>query len=333
MTTVLDAAPKTPDPATTDTATIDPPGSWRARAGAFALDVLLGGSVITTLALIAVTAPRGGWLWWVLTGTAVLTAVVMAANRLLLPTLTGWSLGRALFGLRVVPQSGGTVGVGRLLMRDVAHLVDTAALFIGWLWPLWDQRNRTFADLVLRTDVRVVDSAEAPRRNVRRIATCVLVIAALLCAAGSGLGYLQVYRQDRAVEQARSQIAEQGPRIVEQLLSYGPKTVVDDFARSQMLATDEYRPLLIAQQQAVRTSGITDNQYWAVSSAVLSATTDRAAMLVALQGQRGSDPAKLRFITATVRADFEKSGDHWQVAVLTVLKKPQTNQQTSEPGQ
>jgi Mce-associated membrane protein len=163
----------------------------------------------------------------------------------------------------------------------------------------------------------------------------VLVAAAVLCAAGGGLGYLEVYRHDRATEQARTQIAEQGPRIVEQLLSYGSQTVGDDFARAQTLATDGYRPLLIAQQEAVRKSGVTDNEYWAVSSAVLSATADKAAMLLALQGQRGADPAKLRFITATVRADFEKSGDQWRVAVLTVLKKPLTGQQTQEaaPGQ
>ena len=32
-------------------------------------------------------------------------------------------------------------------------------------------------------------------------------------------------------------------------------------------------------------------------------------MLLAMQGQRGDDPSNLRFITATVRVDFEKSGD------------------------
>jgi Mce-associated membrane protein len=320
MTTVLDAAPKTPDPATTDTATIDPPGSWRARAGAFALDVLLGGAVITTLALIAVTAPRGGWLWWVLTGTAVLTAVVMAANRLLLPTLTGWSLGRALFGLRVVPQSGGTVGVGRLLMRDVAHLVDTAALFIGWLWPLWDRRGRTFADLLLRTEVHTVPP---PGRDLRRPTAAVLVAAALVCGAAGGLGYLVVYRQDRAVEHARAQIAEQGPRIVEQMLSYHVDTMPADFAHALSLTTDAYRPQLVAQQQAVQKAGATTNEYWAVSSAVLSVSQNQAAMLLAMQGQRGANADDLRFITATVRADFDKGADgQWRVANLSVLKKP-----------
>jgi Mce-associated membrane protein len=189
---------------------------------------------------------------------------------------------------------------------------------------------------LLRTEVRVVDPAEAPRRDVRRIAGCVLLAAALLCVAGGGLGYLQVYRQDRALESARTEITEQGPRIVEQLLSYGTQTVADDFARAQTLATDGYRPQLVQQQQAVQKSGVTDNEYWSVSSALLSATTDRAAMLLALQGQRGSDPNKLKFITATVRADFEKSNGRWQVAVLTVLKKPLTGQadqpQPSGPG-
>ena len=38
-------------------------------------------------------------------------------------------------------------------------------------------------------------------------------------------------------------------------------------------------------------------------------------MLLALQGQRGDDPNDLKFITATVRVDFDKVADgHWRVA-------------------
>ena len=302
--------------------------SWPRRAAAIALDVLPGVAVVTTMALLGITAPAWGLLWWVFTVTAVLAALATVVNRVVLPPLIGWTMGRAVVGIRVASSTGEAVGSLRLLGRELAHLLDTAALFVGWVWPLWDKRNRTFSDLLLRTDVRVVEAAveaEAnPIRDVRRIAGCVMVAAALLGAAGGGLSYLQVYRHDQAIVQARAQIAEQGPRIVEELLSYGTQSVGDDFARAQGLATDAYRPLLIAQQESVRKSGISDNEYWAVSSAVLSASTDKAAMLLALQGQRGSDPAKLKFITATVRADFEKSGDHWRVAVLTVLKKPLT---------
>ena len=128
------------------------------------------------------------------------------------------------------------------------------------------------------------------------------------------------------VDQTRQQIAEQGPRIVEQMLTYNKDTLKDDFARAQSLATDGYRSQLVSQQEAVQTADATSNEYWAVSSAVLSAEPDKAAMLLAMQGQRGTDPKDLRFITATVRVDFEKSGEgQWRVANLTVLKKPMTN--------
>jgi Mce-associated membrane protein len=63
---------------------------------------------------------------------------------------------------------------------------------------------------------------------------------------------------------------------------------------------------------------------------VLSASADQASMLIALQGQRGTDPEDLKFITATLRVEFGKSADgQWKVSNLVVLKKPQMN----TPGQ
>jgi Mce-associated membrane protein len=320
VTAVLDATPDAPADESMPAAT---PASWPARAGAFAVDVLLGVGVIATMALLALAAPWMGWLWWVFIGAAALVFVLMAVNRLLVPTITGWSLGRALFGIAGRKRDGSPAGLTRLVARDVAHLLDTVALFVGWLWPLWDRRRRTFADLLLRTEVHNV---ERPQRDMRRLTAAVLVAATLLCAAGVGLSYLVVYRQDRAVDAARAQIAEQGPRIVEQMLSYHVDTLQQDFSHAQSLTTDSYRQQLLAQQQAVQKAGATTNEYWAVSSAVLSATPDHASMLMAMQGQRGTDAKDLKFITATVRVDFDKSRDgQWRVANLTVLKKPQMN--------
>jgi Mce-associated membrane protein len=323
VTAVLDAMP---DTEADDAASGATTASWPARAGAFAVDVLLGVAVIATMALVAITAPQRGWLWWVFTGAAALTVLLMAVNRLLLPTITGWSLGRALCGIAVRTRDGSPIGVWRLLARDVAHLLDTAALFIGWLWPLWDRRRRTFADLLMRTEVHKV---ERPQRDMRRPTAVVLVAATLLCAAAVGLSYLVVYRHERAVDAARQQIAEQGPRIVEEMLSYAKDTLQQDFSRAQSLTTDGYRPQLVAQQEAVQKTGATTNEFFAVSSAVLAAppvTPDRASMLLAMQGQRGADAKELKFITATVRVDFEKSPDgQWRVANLTVLKQPYMN--------
>ncbi|HTH91742.1 RDD family protein [Mycobacterium sp.] len=323
MTAVLDAKPET---AAEDSAPERPTASWLARTGAFSIDMLLGDAVIVTMALLTLSAPQRGWLWWTFTGAAVLVVVLVAVNRLLLPTITGWSLGRALFGIAVRKPDGSPVGLARLVGRDLAHLVDTAALFIGWLWPLWDRRRRTFADLLLRTEVLKVDP---PQRDMRRPVAVTLIAATLLCAAGAGLSYLVVYRHDRANDAARAQIASEGPRIVEQMLSYDVDTLQQDFSHAQSLTTDAYRPQLIAQQQAVQRAGATKNEYWAVSSAVLSTpqeTADHMSMLLAMQGQRGTDPKDLKFITATVRVDFDRSRDgQWRVANLTVLKKPQMN--------
>lgn len=324
MTAVLDA---TQDAAADDSSPSQPPASWLARAGALLLDVLPGAAVIVVLALLAylaITVSQPSWLWLVYAVAAAVVLLLILGNRWLLPAITGWSLGRAVLGIRVVQRSNGAgAGAWRLLARDLAHLLDTASLFVGWLWPLWDSRRRTFADLLLRTEVRRVDP---PQRNMRRLAAKVLVAAVAVCAAAVALNYVVVYRQERAVDENRQQIAEQGPRIVEKMLSYGNDTVKDDFARAQSLATDSYRPQLVAQQQAVQTGKVIPNEYWAVSSAVLSASPDKAAMLLAMQGQRGVDASDLKFITATVRVDFEKSrsGD-WRVANLTVLKKPNMN--------
>jgi Mce-associated membrane protein len=318
VTAVLDAIP---DTAAEDSPPQQPTASWLARAGAFSIDVLLGVAVIATMALLTLSAPQRGWLWWVFTGAAVLIFILVAVNRLVLPWLTGWSLGRAVFGIAVRRADSSPVGLGRLFLRDLAHVLDTAALLIGWLWPLWDRRRRTFADLLLRTEVHRV---ERPRRDVRRQAAAAFVVATVFCAAGVGLSYLVVYRHDRAVDTAQAEIAAQGPRIVEQMLSYNVDTLQQDFSNAQSLTTDAYRPQLIAQQQAVQKAGATKNEYWAVSSAVLSATPEHASMLLAMQGQRGIDPKDLKFITATVRAEFDKSHDgRWRVSNLIVLKKPQ----------
>ncbi len=59
---------------------------------------------------------------------------------------------------------------------------------------------------------------------MRRLAAKVLAAAVVVCAAAVALNYLVVYRQERAVDQARQQIADQGPRIVEQMLTYKART-------------------------------------------------------------------------------------------------------------
>jgi Mce-associated membrane protein len=293
---------------------------WRVRACAFAVDVIPSAALVTTMALVALTVSRHPVWWWVCVSVGGLTILLTLVNRLVLPTLTGWSLGRALCGITVVHRDGEAVGVWGLLLRELAHLLDTASV-VGWLWPLWDSRRSTFADMLLRTEVRRVEPDQRPL-NMRRRAAVAVLTAAAVCLAGAAVSYLVVYSRDRASEQTKAQIEAQGPKIVAQMLTYDPKSLQDDFKRAQSLATDKYRRQLAAQQDIVLKGKPVINEYWVTDGSVESATPDRATMLLFMQGRRGAAPDE-RYISATVRVSFAKDGnDRWRVDDLTVLTKP-----------
>jgi Mce-associated membrane protein len=297
-----------------------PVASWLSRAGAFAIDVLFGLCVAAAVALAWLTASPGSWLWWLSAVAGGLIVLLIGVNRQLLPGVTGWSLGRALFGIAVVRRDGEPAGPWRLLVRDCAHLLDTAALFVGWLWPLWDERNRTFADLLLRTEVRRVDGA---RPDMRRAVAAVLAAGAVIAAAGAGLTYLTVYRHDQAVDTARAEIDEQGPRIVEKMLSYDPGTMKENFAQSQDLVTDAYRDQLLQQQHKIEKDPAAINEFFAVTSSVVRVTPTEATMLIYLQGQYQAQQQGVRFKSATTRVTFQKSRDgKWRVNNLEIFPKP-----------
>ena len=293
---------------------------WHIRAAAFAVDVLPWIAVATTMGLVAWTVAQHRIWWWVCVSVGGLAILLMLANRLLLPSITGWSLGRGLLGTTVVRGDGTAVGPWGLLLRDLAHLADTASM-VGWLWPLWDSRRRTFADMLLGTEVRRVEPDEAAP-NLQRWTAVAALSAAAVCLSGAAVSYLVAYSPDRATDQAKAQIQAEGPKMVAQMLTYDPKSLSDDFARARSLATDKYRKQLQLQQEVVQKGTPVINEYWPIDWSVQSATRDRATMLLFLQGRRGNAPDE-RYISASVRVDFAKGGDdRWRVDDLTVLTKP-----------
>src|SRR6202011_2301282 len=169
---------------------------WHLRVAADAVDVLPCIAVATTMALVAWTLAQHPIWWWACVSVGGVAILLMLVNRLLLPTVTGWSLGRGLFGIAVVRRDGTPIGPWGLLLRDLAHLLDTLSV-VGWLWPLWDSRRRTYADMLVRTEVRYSDSGR-PRPDIRRWTAIVLLTATGLCLAGAVVSYAAVYSRDRA---------------------------------------------------------------------------------------------------------------------------------------
>jgi Mce-associated membrane protein len=294
---------------------------WHIRAAALAVDVLPGVAVVATMALVWLATPAGSVWGWASISVLVAATLATMANRAVLPATLGWSLGRALLGVEVVQQDGAAVGVGRLLLRELAHLLDTLSVFVGWLWPLWDSRRRTFADLLLRTEVRCVAEGRRPA-GIRRHAAYVAGVAVLLCVAGAAVSVFAVYLPGQASERTRTAVNAHGPKIVAQILTYEAKSLKEDFARAQSLTSGKYRPKLVERQKSVQKSPPAVNEYWVTNSSVLAATPNSAEMLLFLQGHRG-DADGDRPITATVEVSFVKGKqDNWLVDDLNVVTKP-----------
>ena len=75
-------------------------------------------------------------------------------NRCIQAGRTGQSLGKKTLHLRLLSEkTGEPIGAGMAFARDICHILDSLACYIGWLFPLWDARRQTFADKIIGTVV------------------------------------------------------------------------------------------------------------------------------------------------------------------------------------
>jgi uncharacterized RDD family membrane protein YckC len=74
-------------------------------------------------------------------------------NRAFKQGRTGQSVGKKVMGIKLVDEhTGQPIGAGMSFVRDLAHTLD-GFCYIGYLWPLWDDKRQTFADKILGTVV------------------------------------------------------------------------------------------------------------------------------------------------------------------------------------
>jgi uncharacterized RDD family membrane protein YckC len=85
---------------------------------------------------------------------ALTLVLVWALYNAWLAGTTGQSYGKRLAGTRLVRADNGQLLGGWLAIgRHLLHILDALPCYLGYLWPLWDEKRQTFADKIVRSQV------------------------------------------------------------------------------------------------------------------------------------------------------------------------------------
>jgi len=141
--------------------------SWGARVGATLIDTLIMsplfiiGYVVLFNSVTSATYDNQGNLLTSggPTGTGIgvmllcdLGAFAFSLWQLYRQGTTGQTIGKKTVGIRILKQSTmQPTGFGMAFVRNLAHVIDSLPCGMGFLAPLWDSNNRTFADQICGT--------------------------------------------------------------------------------------------------------------------------------------------------------------------------------------
>jgi uncharacterized RDD family membrane protein YckC len=65
---------------------------------------------------------------------------------------TGQSVGKSVMQFKVISEkTWQPIGFWLSFVRQLAHYVDQLACYVGYLWPLWDDKRQTLADKIMGT--------------------------------------------------------------------------------------------------------------------------------------------------------------------------------------
>jgi hypothetical protein len=143
-----------------------PLATWIQRVGGYLLDwvlylpfyilvfIFMPKTVTTTINGVSSVSTSGGSIGLVVLMYLIILAIFVY-NRCYLGG-KGQSFGKKQVGLLLLAESTGQpIGTGKAFLRDICHILDSLACYIGWLFPLWDAKRQTFADKIMTTVVPV----------------------------------------------------------------------------------------------------------------------------------------------------------------------------------
>ncbi len=120
--------------------------NWLQRAGGYLVDIV----PVWILIFIGVAAHNAAIYLLFLLAAIAFTAY----NRWYMAGRTGQSWGNRVLNMTLISeQTGQPIGPAKAFLRDLCHILDSLACYIGWLFPLWDAKRQTFADKIMQTVV------------------------------------------------------------------------------------------------------------------------------------------------------------------------------------
>ena len=131
---------------------------WFTRVLAYVIDSIpvylltaIGGVVLYVFQPLERNGPSTT-AWMIVFFCAMISVAFTVWNFVVRQGITGSSIGKQLMNFRVVgEQTQEPIGVGKSLLRQIAHGLDALICYIGFLFPLWDAKRQTIADKLLKT--------------------------------------------------------------------------------------------------------------------------------------------------------------------------------------
>ncbi|HEX7428610.1 MAG TPA: RDD family protein [Mycobacterium sp.] len=79
---------------------------------------------------------------------------------------TGQSIGKSVLKFKVISEkTWQPIGFWRSFLRQIAHYIDQLICYIGYLFPLWDDKRQTIADKIMSTVCVPLDTEQPPPRG------------------------------------------------------------------------------------------------------------------------------------------------------------------------
>ena len=131
--------PQTAGPPPTGGASGPRAGFWRRFVGLLIDGILLG--------IVERASSESRSLWRRSRSLGLTSSISIVYFTVLIGDRRGQTVGQMAMGIRVIDfNTGGPIGYGRAFVRWLVAIVSALALFIGYLWMLWDKEKQCWHD-------------------------------------------------------------------------------------------------------------------------------------------------------------------------------------------